>query len=167
MIPLLHTFITDDDVEEYKKRISAQIEFFKNVIDRLKDQFKNVKNKHFTSEEKYLFLRNLETVLKRDNFNKTKSGLTFLRYLLYYIQKLETKVNEIYIKDFCLSKAEIVKYAYKNSHVRYVSQVIHYYLFPSKDNIFDLPPQCERWQRILENTEIKVVYALTLADNVI
>jgi hypothetical protein len=113
MIPLLNSFITEDEIEEFKNRICTKIEFFKNVFILLREEFKNANTKHFSQEEEYLFLRNYEILLQRETFIKTKSGLTFLRFLLYYFQKLEDKVNEIFIKDFCLSKEEIVKYAYK------------------------------------------------------
>jgi hypothetical protein len=113
LIPLLNSFITEDEIEEFKNRICTKIEFFKNVFILLREEFKNAKTKHFSQDEEYLFLRNYEILLQRESLIKTKSGLSFLRFLLYYIQKLEDKVNEIFIKDFRLSKEEIVKYAYK------------------------------------------------------
>ena len=112
IIPLLNTFITED-IDNYKIHILKQIEYFKIVIEALRKRFKCLNSKYFSIEEEYLFLRNFEIMLKSDDFLKTKSGLTFLRFLLYYTQKLEIKIKEINAKDFCLTNDELLKYAYK------------------------------------------------------
>ena len=113
IIPLLNTFITEEDIEDYKKQISIKIEYFKSVMEALRKRFNCLNPKYFCREEEYLFLRNFEILVKTEDFFKTKSGLTFLRFLLYYIQKLEIKINYIYAKNFCLTDEELLKYAFK------------------------------------------------------
>ena len=113
IIPILNSLLMRDKIENYKKKIKSYRENFKDIFESLKKKFNKVKSKYFNDEEKYLFLRNFEILLKTTNFHMTKLGLTFIRYLLYYIQKLENKVNEIYIKNFNLDSDEIMKYSYK------------------------------------------------------
>ena len=113
IIPILNAFISDLNIEEYKKKILILIENFKNLIDVLDIKYKLLKTQYFCTQEKYLFIRNFDLLLKSKVFLKTKSGLTFLRFLIYYIQKLEDKLTEIYIKDFDLTRNELIKYSYK------------------------------------------------------
>ena len=113
IFPILNSFISEVTIEDYKKKILLQIENLKIFIETLRTKFNLLNTKYFSEEETFLFLRNFEILLKSEAFIKTKTGLTFLRYLLYYIQKLENNVIEIHNKDFYLTNEEILKYSFK------------------------------------------------------
>jgi hypothetical protein len=113
VVPLLNAFISDQEIEEFKKDITQKIDYFKKMFEQLRIQFQDFNTNYFSDEEKYLFLRNYDILNKMDAFGKTKCGLNFLRFLFYYLNKLENKVVEIYLKDFNLNSEDLSKYAYK------------------------------------------------------
>jgi hypothetical protein len=117
IVPLLNSFLSEEHFEEFKKFISLKVEYFNQFFAVLRKKYAYLKTNYFDDEEKYLFLRNFDALLRLEKLTMTKSGSVFLRFFLYYLQKLENKVTEVYIKDFELSKEDLAKYAYKvNCH---------------------------------------------------
>jgi hypothetical protein len=88
--------------------------FLLQQFERNKARYKDVNKYYYDTKELMLFKQAVNVFLERETLKVSKSGLTYLRYLTYYLNKLLLKLTDLNKYDQKnLSKDEIFKYAYK------------------------------------------------------
>ena len=88
--------------------------FLITEFQRLGNKYNQINAFYFSKQQFLLFKQAVNVYLEREQLKASKSGLIYLRFLIYYLKKLLIKIRDIGRQDYYqISEEEIFKIAYK------------------------------------------------------